>query len=171
MEREKKEALDKCKKAEERLEKVRGVADAAEKLADERKEEVGKLRKDVSKKDKTILDLMEKHVKDLERAKQEALEKTMQSMVRLCVVAPTVNVSFGSEALTCKAGLPGERIHEIIETQILPGFIQLFLQPKEGIGPDGTQLSKWVERLMGDMQGSIEKHLSGVFRAADGKTA
>ena len=51
--------------------------------------------------------------------------------------------------------------------QILPGFIQLFLQPKEGLGPDGGQLSKWVERLMGDMQGSIEKHLAGVFSTAN----
>ena len=32
-----------------------------------------------------------------------------------------------------------------------------------------SQLSKWVERLMGDMQGSIEKHLAGVFRAAKEK--
>merc|ERR1719502_845920 len=137
------------------------------KLVEEKKEEVSSLKKDVAKKDKTILDLMEKHAQNLEKAKQEALEKTMQSMVRLCVVAPTVNVSFGSEALTCKAGLPGERIHEIIEQQILPGFIQLFLQPKEGLGPDGGQLSKWVERLMGDMQSSIEKLLAGVFSTAN----
>lgn len=148
------------------MEKTKMEAMKSLKMVEEKKEEISNLKKEVAKKDKTILDLMEKHAKNLEKAKQEALEKTMQSMVRLCVVAPTVNVSFGSEALTCKAGLPGEKIHEIIEKQILPGFIQLFLQPKEGLGPDGGQLSKWVERLMGDMQGSIEKHLAGVFSQA-----
>jgi len=162
-------ALKVCSEATEGMEKAKVLNATLEKVAVEHKDEIGRLKKEVTKKDKTILELMEKHLKDLERAKQEALEKTMQSMVRLCVVAPTVNVSFGSEALTCKAGLPGDRIHDIIESQILPGFIQLFLQPKEGIGPDGSQLSKWVERLMGDMQGSIEKHLAGVFRAAKEK--
>ena len=165
-----KEAEAKIKSLEEErakvdvlMEKTKMEAMKSLKMVEEKKEEISNLKKEVAKKDKTILDLMEKHAKNLEKAKQEALEKTMQSMVRLCVVAPTVNVSFGSEALTCKAGLPGEKIHEIIEKQILPGFIQLFLQPKEGLGPDGGQLSKWVERLMGDMQGSIEKHLAGVF--------
>ena len=37
------------------------------------------------------------------------------------------------------------------------------LGSKEGIGPEGSELSKWVEKLMADMQGSIERHLSGVF--------
>ena len=161
-----KKAGEEKAKTESALEKAKMEAMKSMKLVEEKKEEVSSLKKDVAKKDKTILDLMEKHAQNLEKAKQEALEKTMQSMVRLCVVAPTVNVSFGSEALTCKAGLPGEKIHEIIEKQILPGFIQLFLQPKEGLGPDGGQLSKWVEKLMGDMQGSIEKHLAGVFSQA-----
>ena len=162
-----KKQADEAAKSEVALEKAKVDAMGHMKVADERKEKIVELNKKLAEKDKAILDLMEKHARNLEKAKQDALEKTMQSMVRLCVVAPTVNVSFGSEALTCKAGLPGERIHEIIETQILPGFIQLFLQPKEGLGPDGGQLSKWVERLMGDMQSSIEKHLAGVFSTAN----
>jgi len=136
---------------------------SAEKAASVAEDEAATLRKDKSKKEQTILDLIQKNRDDIEKVKKEALEKTMQSMVRLCVVAPTVNVSFGTEQLTCKAGLPGDRIHTIIEKQILPGFIQLFLQPKEGIGPEGSELSQWVEKLMADMQGSIERHLSGVF--------
>jgi len=136
---------------------------SAEKAASVAEDEAATLRKDKSKKEQTILDLIQKNRDDIEKVKKEALEKTMQSMVRLCVVAPTVNVSFGTEQLTCKAGLPGDRIHTIIEKQILPGFIQLFLQPEEGIGPEGSELSQWVEKLMADMQGSIERHLSGVF--------
>jgi len=162
-----KKQADEAAKSEAALEKAKVDAMSHMNVVEEREEKIMELNKKLAEKDKTILDLMEKHARNLEKAKQDALEKTMQSMVRLCVVAPTVNVSFGSEALTCKAGLPGERIHEIIETQILPGFIQLFLQPKEGLGPDGGQLSKWVERLMGDMQGSIEKHLAGVFSTAN----
>lgn len=157
-------ALKEKTKLENELQKANAELATKSGIVEEQKIEIAQLKKDLAKKDRTILDLMDKHVKDLEKAKQDALEKTMQSMVRLCVVAPTVNVSFGSEALTCKAGLPGEKIHDIIENQILPGFIQLFLQPTEGLGPDGAQLGKWVEKLMGDMQASIEKHLAGVFR-------
>lgn len=162
-----KEAEDRARDAEKEARKENTKLTmklaAAEKVASEAEGEVAGLKKDKSKKEQTILDLIQKGRDDIERVKKEALEKTMQSMVRLCVVAPTVNVSFGNEQLTCKAGLPGDRIHDIIEKQILPGFIQLFLQPKEGIGPEGSELSQWVEKLMADMQGSIERHLSGVF--------
>ena len=36
----------------------------------------------------------------------KALETAMQSLVRLCVVAPTVNVHLGEQTLGCKAPLP-----------------------------------------------------------------
>ena len=39
----------------------------------------------------------------------KALETAMQSLVRLCVVAPTVNVHLGEQTLGCKAPLPQVR--------------------------------------------------------------
>ena len=40
----------------------------------------------------------------------KALETAMQSLVRLCVVAPTVNVHLGEQTLGCKAPLPQVRV-------------------------------------------------------------
>ena len=46
------------------------------------------------------------------------LEDQLQSLVRLCVVAPTVNVSFGAQVAACKAPLPQGKIKDVLETQV-----------------------------------------------------
>jgi len=53
------------------------------------------------------------------KAKQEAMSMTFQSMVGLCVVAPTVNEIATQQ---CKAPLPENRVRHIIEGGILPVF-------------------------------------------------
>merc|ERR1712147_467347 len=95
------------------------------------------------------------------KAKQEAMAMTLQSMVRLCVVAPTVNVHLSDPNATqqCKAPLPENRVRHIIEDDILPVFTKMFVQAEEGISPDGTQLDSWLEEMLGEMQTSIEHHL------------
>lgn len=91
----------------------------------------------------------------------------MQSLVRLCVVAPTVNVQLGDEekSITCKANMPKEKIKTIVENTILPVFSKLFVQPSEGLSPDGTKLDDWLQNLLAEMQNSIEKHLKNVFQS------
>ena len=44
--------------------------------------------------------------KEQQRLQAKALETAMQSLVRLCVVAPTVNVHLGDQTMGCKAPLP-----------------------------------------------------------------
>jgi hypothetical protein len=88
----------------------------------------------------------------------------MQSLVRLCVVAPTVNVHLGDQTMGCKAPLPQDTIRMLVEHQILPNFTSIFLQAEEGAGPGGTMLDQWLEGLLTEMQGSIEKHLKHVFQ-------
>ena len=117
---------------------------------------------------------LEEAVRDAaEEAKKKAMEMTLQSMVRLCVVAPTVNVHLnvpggGSAAADdateeCKAPLPRERIKRIIERNILPLFTRIFIQDQEGLAPNGEQLDTWLEQMLTEMQGSIESHLADVF--------
>ena len=131
---------------------------------------------------------------DVERVRkqvqQEALETTLQSMVRLCVVAPTVNVRMnanpkaarnkarererktagggdgeGGESMeTCTPPFPHGKVRGIIEDDILPLFTQIFIQSEEGLAPDGSKLETWLEDMLAEMQGSIEEHLSDVFR-------
>jgi hypothetical protein len=45
--------------------------------------------------------------------------------VRLCVVAPTVNVTFGAQVLSYKAPLPRDKIKRVLESEILPTFTQV----------------------------------------------
>ena len=111
-----------------------------------------------------------------EEAKKKAMEMTLQSMVRLCVVAPTVNVHLNipgeevEDAMEeCKAPLPRERIKRIIERNILPLFTRIFIQDQEGLAPNGKQLDSWLEQMLTEMQGSIESHLADVFGEDSGK--
>jgi hypothetical protein len=60
--------------------------------------------------------------------------------------------------------MPRDRIQTILEGQILPGFAQVFTQLEEGLGPDGVGIDDWLKSVTHEMQGSIEKHLSKVFR-------
>ena len=92
------------------------------------------------------------------------LKDSLQSLVRLCVVAPTVNVSFGAQVAACKAPLPQGKIKDVLETQILPRFTSCFAQLQEGVAPNGSTMDAWLQDLTAEMQGSIEKHLSKVFR-------
>ena len=110
------------------------------------------------------------YAEKVERAEEnhaKALETAMQSLVRLCVVAPTVNVHLGGDqdqAVTCRTTLPREKIRSMVQDTILPVFSKLFVQPDEGTSPDGNNLDEWLQGLLGDMQASIEKHLKHVFQ-------
>ncbi|OQS05139.1 hypothetical protein THRCLA_20707 [Thraustotheca clavata] len=94
----------------------------------------------------------------------KALEKAMQSLVRLCVVAPTVNVHLSGQILPCKSVLPTDAIRSIVQKDILPVFSSIFLQQDEGISPTGSSLDTWLQSLLKEMQTSIEKHLKSVFQ-------
>ena len=93
---------------------------------------------------------------------QAQLEEALQSSVRLCVVAPTVNVTFGGQSLSSKAPLPKDKIRTALETQVLPNFTRCFIQPDESLGPEGGSMDDWLKNVTSSMQGSIEKHLTKV---------
>ena len=101
---------------------------------------------------------------EVQKALKEQIDDAAQSSVRLCVVAPTVNVTFGDQVLSYKAPLPRERIKSTLELQVLPNFAKGFIQQKEGVAPDGSPMDDWLREMTVTMQGSIEKHLAKVFR-------
>ena len=59
------------------------------------------------------LDARGEYTKQLNDAAR-ALETTMQSLLRLCVVAPTVNVTFGNNVMSCKSSMPRDSICNVI---------------------------------------------------------
>ena len=89
-------------------------------------------------------------------------------MVRLCVVAPTVNVHFNQQQTSCKAPMPSNRIKSIIQNEVLPNFTSLFLQMEEGVAQNGSRLDKWLEEMLAEMQTSIQAHLHDVFSGDSG---
>lgn len=129
-------------------------------------------RKDLAK---ALEDLQTKHDELEDKMKQQlkmhkqALESALNSVVRLCVVAPTVNVHMGDQTLPYKAPLPQEKIRDFVELQVLPKFAKIFLQPQEGLAPNGDALDRWLQNLLVEMQGTIERHLTKLFsgQAAD----
>ena len=106
----------------------------------------------------------ERRAKELKTGLREQLDDAAQSSVRLCVVAPTVNVTFGEQVLSYKAPLPKEKIRNSLELQVLPAFAKSFIQEREGLAPDGTSMDDWLREMTVTMQGSIETHLGKVFR-------
>jgi hypothetical protein len=103
------------------------------------------------------------------KSERERLEEQLQSSVRLCVVAPTVNVSFGGQTLGYRAPLPKEQIKSTLELQVLPNFVRSFVQESEESSPtDGVPMEDWLKEITVTMQGSIERHLTRVFREDGG---
>jgi len=152
------------------LEKANGDKSSLAEQLKAAQEELADLRKQLRLKTDEVakLEKEKKEIKDKAKAQQKlhakALETAMQSLVRLCVVAPTVNVHLGEQTLGCKAPLPQKTIRSLVEHQILPNFTSIFLQAEEGAGPGGATLDTWLEGLLAEMQSSIERHLKHVFQ-------
>jgi len=117
----------------------------------------------------------------LKKVKAESMEKALQSMVRLCVVAPTVNVTVGekfsrsasgvkrlpkqiSQTIRCKSLMPNSAIKKIIEQEILPKFAVFFNQNSEGVAPNGSNMDEWLQTMLQDLQTAISSNLKQVFR-------
>ena len=83
----------------------------------------------------------------LKAALREQFDEAAQSSVRLCVVAPTVNVSFGEANLSYRAPLPKEKIRSTLELQVLPNFAKSFIQEREGAAPDGGSMDDWLKEI------------------------
>ena len=127
-----------------------------------------KLRNELAEAAKRLANVKADTSKATQQARKEALESSLQSMVRLCVVAPTVNVHFNSQEHACKAPMPSSRIRGIIENDVLPNFSSLFIQLEEGKAQDGSKLDQWLEGMLAEMQRSIQSHLADVFNDQNG---
>lgn len=97
-----------------------------------------------------------------------ALERALQSSVRLCVVAPTVNVHLSpitssTSVVTCKSPLPQKQLRDVVERDVLPLFATVFVQQHERVGPQGSAMDVWLQTLLNDMQESLASHLHKLY--------
>jgi hypothetical protein len=73
------------------------------------------------------------------------LEKAVHSSVRLCIVAPTVNVNINDERLTSKPTFPVEKLSNFM-AGLLNEYTTLYKQEASDVSPDGkTPIKEWLE--------------------------
>lgn len=120
-----------------------------------------------------------------------ALERALQSTIRLCVVAPTVNVHLSetprsesstfassssftkSKPVVCKPAPPHDRIRGVVENDILPHFTRLIVQEAtseddkrthDGGDDISSSIDPWVRDLLQAMQNKITEQLQSVYQ-------
>jgi hypothetical protein len=99
---------------------------------------------------------------------QHALEKAIAQSVRLCVVAPTVNVHVSDKRMKFRGGLQDDKLRAFLDSEILEKYSILFKQHDEGSAPDGvTSIQGWLQKLLGEMQKSIEGHVNNAMAGDD----
>lgn len=87
-------------------------------------------------------------------------------MIRLVVVAPTVNVrepAGDDVALVVRADLPRESLRKALQEEVLPEYARVFRQHAPGSDPEGGALSAWVEGLTERLQAAVEQTMAHVF--------
>jgi hypothetical protein len=65
-----------------------------------------------------------------------------------------------------RRSVPRESLSEFLEQNILSKYTFLFEQKADSVAPDGvTEIQPWIKRILGEMQASIEDHISSAMRS------
>lgn len=95
---------------------------------------------------------------------RKSIETAISSSVRLCVVAPSVNVHVADKKLKFKSSLNEKALQQFITSEVLTNFTFLFKQDKEDSSPvRGMTVSVWIQQMLSDMQLSIEAHVNSAL--------
>lgn len=99
---------------------------------------------------------------------RKAIEKAISSSVRLCVVAPTVNVHLSDRKLKFnnKSGISEMGLREFIQDEVLSKYSFLFKQEIENSSPDGINIQVWVQQMLDRMQLAIEAHVNAAMESS-----
>eukprot|EP00240_Pyramimonas_obovata_P000970 CAMPEP_0118930720 /NCGR_PEP_ID=MMETSP1169-20130426/7312_1 /TAXON_ID=36882 /ORGANISM="Pyramimonas obovata, Strain CCMP722" /LENGTH=539 /DNA_ID=CAMNT_0006873119 /DNA_START=169 /DNA_END=1788 /DNA_ORIENTATION=+ len=103
-----------------------------------------------------------------------AINAQLQSMVQLVVVAPSVNVGLGNEAVgqVCAPELAQveAEVARVLDTEVLPNFLKVFAKNLGGTKDDKDKPPAvppgYVDQLVADMQTTIGEHLRPVLLSA-----
>eukprot|EP00605_Chrysophyceae_sp_TOSAG23-4_P001039 GSChrysophyteH1.ASY1.ANO1.1142.1 assembled CDS len=154
---------DLCAKEKERAQTAQLLQESKGKIAELANENV-ELLQEISR----IRQLLE----DQQASKaetQSALEKAIAQSVRLCVVAPTVNVHVSDKKMKFRGGLEDKNLKQFLDKEILEKYSIMFKQENEGKAPDGvTSIQGWLHKLLGEMQKSIEMHVNNAMNSEGG---
>eukprot|EP01039_Chlorochromonas_danica_P006346 gene6346-6998_t len=100
-------------------------------------------------------------------ATKKALEKAVTASVRLCVVAPTVNVNIGEQRQKYRSRLSEKALEKFLDDQVFSRYAMLFKQDQENTGPDGElSMEKWLQGMLAKMQTTIESHVNAAMEGS-----
>ncbi|KAG6959324.1 hypothetical protein JG687_00008863 [Phytophthora cactorum] len=117
------------------------------------------------------------------RSHDRVMERLVDSSLRLCVVAPTVNVQLNTNGATmaskmrkdkdsslsviCRSTPQEETIKRVIENDVLPQFTSVFLQEDDNASPlADVPMTYWLQELLHDMQARIAAQLENIYSTA-----
>jgi len=94
---------------------------------------------------------------------KKAMEKAITGSVRLCVVAPTVNVHVADKKLKFKSGLSESSLKDFLKAEVLDKYSFLYKQKSENSAPNGSNLESWLQKMLAQMQTSIQNHVTSAM--------
>jgi hypothetical protein len=98
---------------------------------------------------------------------RKSIETSIASSVRLCVVAPTVNVTVANNKIKAKAALNEKSLKSFLTTEVLSKYSFLFKQQDEESSPvEKEPLQVWIQKMLNNMQTSIEDHVNNAMNNA-----
>ncbi|GMF42113.1 unnamed protein product [Phytophthora fragariaefolia] len=128
------------------------------------------------------------------RSHARAMERLVDSSLRLCVVAPTVNVQLNTNgaqlsnksgvvttekelcnekdltelvSVTCRVSPHHDIIKKVIENEVLPLFTSVFLQSDDNASPQPDMpMTHWLQELLQDLQSRIAAQLESIYSTA-----
>lgn len=123
----------------------------------------------------------------LKRSHAQAMECLLESSLRLCVVAPTVNVQLNTngvdlssktnnssteKVVMCRSTPQQDNIKRVIENDVLRRFTSVFLQNDDNSSPEvNVPLSRWLQDLLQDMQARISAQLESIYSTASANSS
>ena len=121
------------------------------------------LNTEVEKLNSSKKELARKLAAEAENVKK-TVEKAILSSVRLCVVAPTVNVQVGDKKIKLKSALSEKALRAFITNDVLSKYSFLFKQETEDSSPTPkVSIQAWVQQMLQAMQKSIEEHVNSAI--------
>lgn len=114
-----------------------------------------------------IADLSKQIVTDTLNNKK-VMEKAITGSVKLCVVAPTVNVHVANKKLKFKSGLSHQALNDFLNTEILTKYSFLYKQKQDNSSPEGGDLESFLQQMLQQMQVSIEQHVNSAMDGTNG---
>ena len=108
--------------------------------------------------------------RDLQAQQQQlAMQRAIASSVRLCIVAPSVNVHVDDKRMRFKSALAEQALGSFLRAEVLSKYSFLFKQKdEEDVGADGAGgVDGWIDKMLGEMQRSIEAHVAQAVDSGD----